>query len=188
MSTITEKNGRTGSLQREPAHRRRLAFVQRRHALRSVEEAWLTRDSQRRSARNVLRRVGAECQVGVRDRRLQRLEQRAAIRCGSAADPASGKGSIPDIEPGTLYKYHIASHAGGYSVDKADPLRLSARDAAATGVDRCGARLRLERRGVDGIAAATAIGSTLRCQFTRCTSARGGDVGWALPIRTTRTR
>jgi 1,4-alpha-glucan branching enzyme len=31
------------------------------------------------------------------------------------------EGLIPDIEAGTLYKYHIVSHAQGYNVDKADP-------------------------------------------------------------------
>src|SRR5436309_15356694 len=31
------------------------------------------------------------------------------------------EGFVPGIEAGTLYKYHIASHYGGYRVDKADP-------------------------------------------------------------------
>src|SRR5687768_1653803 len=31
------------------------------------------------------------------------------------------EGLIPNIEAGALYKYHIASHVGGYSADKADP-------------------------------------------------------------------
>jgi 1,4-alpha-glucan branching enzyme len=31
------------------------------------------------------------------------------------------EGLIPNIEHGALYKYHIASHVGGYSADKADP-------------------------------------------------------------------
>jgi 1,4-alpha-glucan branching enzyme len=31
------------------------------------------------------------------------------------------EGLIPNIEPGALYKYHITSHVGGYSADKADP-------------------------------------------------------------------
>jgi 1,4-alpha-glucan branching enzyme len=31
------------------------------------------------------------------------------------------EGLIPNIAAGTLYKYHITSHVGGYSADKADP-------------------------------------------------------------------
>jgi 1,4-alpha-glucan branching enzyme len=31
------------------------------------------------------------------------------------------EGLIPNIESGALYKYHIASHVGGYAADKADP-------------------------------------------------------------------
>src|SRR3954470_19730867 len=32
------------------------------------------------------------------------------------------EGFIPDVDVGTRYKYHIASRANGYSVNKADPL------------------------------------------------------------------
>jgi 1,4-alpha-glucan branching enzyme len=31
------------------------------------------------------------------------------------------EGLIPNIEPGALYKYHVASHVGGHAADKADP-------------------------------------------------------------------
>jgi 1,4-alpha-glucan branching enzyme len=31
------------------------------------------------------------------------------------------EGFLPDVGPGTVYKYHIASHHAGYVVDKADP-------------------------------------------------------------------
>jgi 1,4-alpha-glucan branching enzyme len=40
-----------------------------------------------------------------------------------AAHPASGiwEGFVPGLEAGALYKFHIDSHFGGYSADKADP-------------------------------------------------------------------
>ncbi|MBV9180496.1 MAG: 1,4-alpha-glucan branching enzyme, partial [Acidobacteria bacterium] len=34
------------------------------------------------------------------------------------------EGFIPDLGPGTIYKYHVASKYQGYSVDKADPFAL----------------------------------------------------------------
>ncbi len=69
-----------------------------------------------------------------------------------AARGASGiwEGFVPGVGPGAHYKYHLASRYRGYRVDKADPLRLPCRDAAAPGFDRLGPRLRLGRRGVDG--------------------------------------
>ncbi len=33
---------------------------------------------------------------------------------------------VPDLKPGDLYKYHIASRIGGYQVDKADPYGFAA--------------------------------------------------------------
>jgi 1,4-alpha-glucan branching enzyme len=33
---------------------------------------------------------------------------------------------VPDIGPGTLYKYHIVSRYNGYTVDKADPYGFAA--------------------------------------------------------------
>jgi 1,4-alpha-glucan branching enzyme len=42
------------------------------------------------------------------------------------ADSGIWEGFVPGIGHGTLYKYHVASHNGGYRVDKADPLALCA--------------------------------------------------------------
>ena len=67
-------------------------------------------------------------------------------------DQASGKGSSRTSRRALLYKYHIVSHVGGYAVDKADPFAFRHETPPRPGVGRLGARLRLERRGVDGIA------------------------------------
>ncbi len=37
------------------------------------------------------------------------------------ADSGIWEGFIPDVRPGAVYKYHIASSRSGYAVDKADP-------------------------------------------------------------------
>ena len=45
---------------------------------------------------------------------------------------------MPGVGDGALYKYHIASRYDGYRVDKADPLRVPRRDAAARRRRSCG--------------------------------------------------
>ncbi len=43
------------------------------------------------------------------------------------------EGFIPDVGPGTTYKYHIVSHHGGYEVDKADPFAVHTETPPLTG-------------------------------------------------------
>ena len=40
---------------------------------------------------------------------------------------------LPGVGPGTVYKYHIVSHHGGYTVDKADPLAFFSEVPPRTG-------------------------------------------------------
>ena len=50
-----------------------------------------------------------------------------------AYDSGVWQGRIADLEPGTIYKYHIVSRGGGYTVDKADPFGFRQECPPATG-------------------------------------------------------
>ena len=63
------------------------------------------------------------------------------------------EGFVPAVGRGAPYKYHVVSRIGGYQVDKADPFAFHGEVPPRTGVDRVAARVRVERRGVDGAAA-----------------------------------
>ena len=88
-------------------------------------------------ARRALRGVGAERARGGGDRRLQRLERRAPIRCARAATVrASGKRvrRRRDARRG-CYKYRISARDGA-RLDKADPFAFYAEVPPPTGVAR----------------------------------------------------
>ncbi len=76
--------------------------------------------------RRPLRRLGAECRVGVGDRRLERLERRRAIRCSRAGrHAASGKATRAGrAARAGLQVPHRRRATAATRVEKADPFAL----------------------------------------------------------------
>ena len=68
--------------------------------------------------------MGAECAPGFSDRQLQRVGSADQPAYPARLTPASGKGSIPGVTKGALYKFHIEARSHDYQVDKADPIGI----------------------------------------------------------------
>ena len=137
-----------------------------------MEEARCACRSQWRRERHVLRRLGAQRRIGFRDRRLQRLGQRASP--AAAARHIRHLGRADSRRRARARSTNITSSRAAAATRSTRPIRSrSSTSARPAGRRSSGSSITIGTTRRGWRRAANAIGSTRRCRFTRCTSARG---------------